>query len=172
MKFALMLSAAAIVLTGCADRESPEDVAKAQANMAANEATAIRAATVAADEAVTVAGDWSGDEGSAAYGPADGEPLFSASCDATQREIVFSRAVAVAGESVDMKVGTGAEIKVVEANVVTEPLPMVSGRLSVSDPVVRAIAQSDDNVTVQIGDGEIMIAPAGAPLRQVIENCG
>lgn len=183
MKPLLLVGIAAVALIGCAQRENPAEVARAQAAIAAADAKATQAqqdvaaapAPRAGNETALAAASWSsdaaGDATTALYGLPDADPLFSAHCDGTRREIVFTRAADVAVGTVDMKVGAATQIKVFEAQAVAKPMPSVTARLPASDPLVRAIVASDDAVTVQIGDGEPLLMPPSAPLRQVIANC-
>lgn len=180
MKSSLMLAAATLLLCSCAQREDPGDVAAAQgdreAAVRANEASAARdaAASQAREEAAEPA-TWSvksaeGDR-MIAYGPPEGDVLFTAQCDATKREIVFSRAVLVGAGQIDMKIGTGAQIKVFQAEVQSAPVPQVSGRLASTDPVVQAIAASSEAMSVQVGDGDMLMIPASGPFKQLVEKC-
>lgn len=180
MKSSLLLAAVTLLLGSCAQREEPGEVAAAQgereAALRANEANAasdaaeMEAADDAREQAV-----WStmGEEGDrmVAFGPPDGNPLFTVQCDATKREIVFSRAVLVGAGQVDMKVGTGPQIKVFQAATQSDPVPQVSGRLSATDPVVQAIAASSEPMSVQVGDGDTLMVPSGGPFQQLIAKC-
>jgi hypothetical protein len=180
MKPSLILAMAVLTLGACAQREDPADVAAAQgdreATLRANEASAARATAKIEADAVTaddVAWSVTGDEGerTIAFGPVEGDALFTAQCDTTKREIVFKRAVRVGAGQIDMKVGTGAQIKVFQADAQNDPAPHVSGRLASTDPVVQAIAASSEPMSVQVGDGDMLLVPAGGLFKQLVEKC-
>ncbi len=180
MKSSLILAVAVLTLGACAQREDPGDVAAAQgdreATLIANEASAARAtARMEADNAATEQAAWSakGDESeeTIAFGPPEGDALLTAQCDATKREIVFNRAVQVGSGQIDMKVGTGAQIKVFQADTISDPIPQVSGRLPATDPVVQAIATSSEPMSIQVGDGAMLLVPAGGLFKQLVEEC-
>lgn len=180
MKSSLILAAATLLLGSCAQREDPGDVAAAQgdreAALLANEASATNEAaeSQARDEAAEQS-TWSvkGEDRDRliAYGPPEGDALFTAQCDATKREIVFSRMVVVGAGQIDMKVGTGAQIKVFQADAQSAPVPQVSGRLASTDPVVQAIAASSEPMSVQVGDGDMLLIPSGGLFKQLVEKC-
>lgn len=179
MKSSLILVAAMLTLSACAEREDPDNVAAAQSDrdtaLRASEAAARTAADTQERDEIAESSSWSvqGEESerAVAFGPPEGDALFTAQCDATKREIVFSRAVLVGGGQIDMKVGTGAQIKVFQADARSDPSPAVTGRLASTDPVVQAIVASSEPMSVQVGDGDVLMIPSDGLFKQLVEKC-
>ncbi len=185
MTKSLSLAAALVAATfvaGCAQREDPNavsrnaaaDAAKADKNRQAR-AAAARSPAQAAAASANDGSVWTLEESEtgsrALYGAPQGEASFTIACDASTKELIFSRPIAIESDVVDMRLGAGPQVAVVEGKATVSPLPSVSARIPVGDALARALATSSAPLTVQVGPGDALSVPASAEMRRIVADC-
>jgi len=183
----MIAMAGMLAISACAEREAPDAAAKDRTLAEAREAEdAKRAAGIAAaanesasnEAAAATAGGgrWFASDApgeiAANYGQPDSEAQLSVRCDKTRREMVIVRSVAMADGPVDVRLTNGVRSIVVSGQATSQPMPQVVARVPISDAFVTGLANSNDAIAVQIGDGERFTAPLGEPFRGVFDQCG
>ncbi len=178
---------AMLAVSACAEREAPDAAAKDRTLAEAREAEdAKRAAGIAAaanesasNEAAAATasgGRWFASvtpgEPGANYGQPESEAQLSVRCDKTRRELIVLRTATVANGPVDVRLTNGVRSIVVAGQATSDPMPHVVARVPISDAFVTGLADSNDAIAIQIGDGERFTAPLGEPFREVFSQCG
>ena len=105
------------------------------------------------------------------FGPIGAAPLFSMRCD-ERRGLLLQRHGAVpAGDLPMMLIQIGSETRRLAVSSAGGTIPMMRGTLAPSDDFVDTLANSEEQVTVRLGDTVPLNLPPSPLIREFVGEC-
>lgn len=167
----LIVPCTLLLLAACARTEEaslqPTDVADA------NVAQEILASDPAEDEVAL--GEWreglQNEQASLEFGPTGTEPLFSMICGDGRGLVLQRHGTVPIGGLQRMTVTAGAQSTDLAVTASAGTVPMLRAALAPNEPLLGAIAEGQDNIVLQMGDGAPLVLPPSPLLGGFVEGC-